>query len=159
MKILVLAVAITGAGQPTTPADDPFCDDIRALARGAEEPDPFRSLRDREFTPRLGRGHCFFSDAGGYTCGHNLSRPEETREAYAARIHACLPGSVRETDRDYLRHYEIVRSGRFEARVIEHGADRGHVGRTVNIYIQAAGPMAESASHVSGKVQSGGARR
>ncbi len=137
MKSLWLAVALA-APSPTAsqPAGDAFCDDVRLLARGAEEADPFRSLRDREFRPRLARGYCFFSSAGGYTCGLNLARPQETRDAYAARIHACLPGSVRTADRDYLRHYEIVRSGRFQARVVEHGADRGHVGRTINIYIE-----------------------
>jgi hypothetical protein len=136
MKILFLVAALTLFEDAPLPPSDAFCEDIRALARGADEEDPFRSLRSRGFRPRLGRGYCFFSDAGGYTCGHNLARNEETHDAYAARIQACLTGAVRMTRRDYLRHEEIVRRGRFEARVVEHGRDRGHVGRTINIYIR-----------------------
>ena len=146
LKILVMAVALAGPQQPVSARAGAFCDDIRTLARGAEEQDPFRSLRDREFTPRLGRGHCFFSSAGGYACGHNLARRDETREAYAARIHVCLPGSTRSTDGDDVNHYEVVSSGRFRARVTERGADGGHVGRTINIYFESVDPAVENAA-------------
>lgn len=129
--LLILTFALVNDNAAAPP--DPFCEDVRALAEAAEEPDPFRSLRNRDFRPRLGRAHCFFSSAGRYTCGHNLATPGETAEAYASRIHACLPGSVR------LAHQQgqpyAIRRRRFEARVIERGTDRAHVGRSINISI------------------------
>jgi len=44
MKGLLIATAMQAGvgGGPT--AADPFCEDVRALAAGAEESDPFRSL-------------------------------------------------------------------------------------------------------------------
>jgi len=65
----------------------------------------------------------------------------------ADRIQACLPGSARTREQDYPTTYEIVRHGRFEARVVEHGSDRGKVGRSIYIYVAAlaaparAGPV------------------
>lgn len=136
MKTALIALALAASPAATSgPQGDPLCNDVRALAAGAAEADPFRSLRDRDFRPRLFRGYCFFSDAGGYTCGHNLARRGETREAYAARIATCLPGSSLTRQRRNYGDELVVRDGRFEARIVEHGLDRGHVGRTINIYI------------------------
>jgi hypothetical protein len=139
MKILLIAAALAAAPAGPAVAPDFFCDDVRALAAGAEEADPFRSLRDRNFRPRL-LGGCFFNSAGGYTCGKNLAQRGETRGAFADLIHACLPGSTRSSRRESFSRQEVVRLGRFEAQVSEHGLDRGHVGRTINIYVASLPP-------------------
>ena len=147
MKSLSIAVALAVSDQaPAPPADDVFCQDIQTVARGADEARPFRSLVDRDFQPRLGRADCFFSDAGSYTCGHNLATPEETRESYAARIQACLPGSVRTTTGSGFEQYEIVRHGRFQARIAESGTDRAHVGRSIDIYLESTGATGKKAA-------------
>lgn len=137
MKITLLAALLWHGAGAAAPAD-PFCEDVRLLAAAAAEADPFRSLRNRDFKPRLSRGYCFFNSARGYTCGHNLAARDETRQSYAARIHSCLPGSTRSTlPRVHGFVEEVVRLGPFEARVTEHGLDRGKVGRTINIYVAA----------------------
>jgi hypothetical protein len=137
MKLLLAAALLAVPGAALARKDDPFCRDVRRLARGAAETPPFRSLRAENFTPRLLARGCFFSDAGGYTCSQTLVPPGLTRESVARRIHACLPGATLATRRDYLNHERIVRRGRFSARVVEHGAPRAHVGRIINIYIAA----------------------
>jgi hypothetical protein len=137
MKVALLAALLWHGGGAAAPAD-PFCQDVRLMAAAAAEASPFRSLHDRDFKPRLTRGYCFFNSAQGYTCGHNLAQRNETRQSYAARIHACLPGSTRGTiGRVHGFAEDVVRLGRFEARIAEHGMDRGKVGRTINIYIAA----------------------
>jgi len=141
MKSLLIASALI-APAAASAQPDPFCEDVRALAAAAEEADPFRSLRNRDFRPRLTRGYCFYSMDDNYTCGHSLARPDETREAYAVRIQQCLPGSTLTSERDHPRDYRVVRRGRFEARVTEQGTDRAHVGRTINIYVASVGSKA-----------------
>ena len=82
--------------------------------------------------------NCFFTMADGFLCFHNLSRPDETSESYSARLMACLPGATRRTEVRDHHDLVIVRSGPLEARVDGHGADRGHVGRTVSIFFARA---------------------
>ena len=138
MRLILLVLALLPATAAAEP-EDPFCAPLRQLAQGAAEIVPFQSLRESGFQRGLGSAYCSFNDAGGYTCGHNLARPEETRDNYARRIAACLPGSVRTTLSDYPDRYEVVTLGSFRARVTEYGRDEGHVGRSIDIYIDAAG--------------------
>lgn len=131
MKSLLLVLALLGQNAP----GERFCEDVSQLAAGAEEADPFRSLRNRDFRPRLLRGYCFYSSAEGYTCGQTMSPPEDSKESVARRIQACLPGSQLTRNRRDFRDEFVVSSGRFQARVTEQGSDRAHVGRSVNIYV------------------------
>jgi len=141
MRSISLALALLPAATAAeAPAEDPFCEPLRQLAQGAGETVPFQSLRESGFQSGLGSAYCSFNDAGGYTCGHSLARPDETRDNYARRIAACLPGSTRTTETDYPDRYEVVRLGKFRVRVVEHGNDRAHVGRIIDIYIDADGP-------------------
>ena len=130
MKMLLLGVALIGQNAP----EDRFCADVRQLAAGAEEADPFRSLRNRDFRPQLLSG-CFYSSSDGYTCGQNLSPPEDTKESIARRIQACLPGSQITSERGDFHEQIVVSNRRFQARVTEHGTDRSHVGRSIDIYV------------------------
>jgi hypothetical protein len=141
---IALLVAATLSAQPAVAqrgrAVNVFCNDIRTLARAADEAVPFASLSSRDYRPRLGRAPCFFSAAGGYTCSHNLARPDETAESYAVRIRACLPGAVWASEGNDYRAREIVRRGRFRVEIEEHGTARSHVGRRIAIYISSARP-------------------
>ena len=136
MKLVGLAFLLFSQVSEDLPTSS-FCADIRTLAAGAAEDDPFRSLRDRDFRPRLGRLHCVFTGAGGYSCFHNLARPDESRVSYADALLACLPGASRTTEREHFETYEVVRSGAFEARVRERGQDHGHGGRSIEVRIAA----------------------
>lgn len=137
MKLFAMAAAALVPLAPGAPAPDDFCAGVEALAAGAAETVPFRTLRERQTQFRMGRLFCFFTNAGGYRCAHNLARPNETRESYATRVSACLPGAMRVTER--LGDFELitVRRGSLEARFDERGEDRGHVGRTVSIFFAA----------------------
>lgn len=135
MKMLMLAGA--AMAQPSVPPADRFCEDVRTIAAGAAEADPFRSLRDRNYQPRLDRLACFFTAAGGYNCFHTLARPNETPASYATRIMVCLPGATRTAERRDNRDLIMVRSGALEARIDQSGADNAHVGRRVTVFFAA----------------------
>lgn len=142
MKMIALAVAaLAQTASPAVPAGgDDFCGIVRALAASAAEAAPFRSMRAERTQFRLGRLYCFFTSADGYSCAHNLARPTETRESYATRIAACLPGATRSTEQRDHRDLVILRSGRLEARVGEDGDDRAHVGRSIRIFFASVQP-------------------
>ena len=87
MRSILLVLALLPATAAAEP-EDPFCAPLRQLAQGAAEAVPFQSLRESGLQRGLGSAYCSFNDAGGYTCGHNLARPEETRDNYA--IYICV---------------------------------------------------------------------
>ncbi len=137
MKSIALAVALLAQpASPAAPAGD-FCAGVRALAAGAAEATPFQAMRATQTQFRMDRLACFFTSAGGYLCAHNLARPNETRDIYATRVAACLPGATRTSERRDHRNLVIVRSGALEARFEEQGQDQGHVGRRVSIFFAA----------------------
>lgn len=133
MKLLVAAALLALPTAARAKGDDVFCEDVRRLARGAEEAPPFRSLVAGNVRPRLLAHGCSHNMRGGYTCLQTLAPRGLTRESIAARIRACLPGATLAASRDEL----VVRRGRFTASVGEHGTERAHVGRSVAIYIAA----------------------
>ena len=134
MKTFSIGLALLLSPGSNPPARD-FCTDVQMLAAAAEEPSPFASLRKRDFRPNLLRDYCFANDAGGYTCGQVLSHFGDTRDGYASRIAACLPGSTISKQGSGRPAYAVVRSKHFEARVAEHGTEFAHVGRVITIYI------------------------
>lgn len=134
MKIVLMTIAaVAQAGAAGGQATDNFCPGVRALATAAAEPAPFQNMRAAQPQFRLGRLACFYASIGGYSCSHYLSAPNETRESYATRLMACLPGASRTTEQRDSRDLILVRSGRLEARISERGVDHGHLGRTVAI--------------------------
>jgi hypothetical protein len=137
MKLLLAAALLTLPGAAPAKGDDIFCQDVRRLARAAQETPPFNSLVAENFRPRLLARGCSHNMLGGYTCLQTLAPRDLTRETVAGRIRACLPGATLTTRRDYLHHELTVRSGRLTATVDEHGTERAHVGRTVAVYIDA----------------------
>jgi hypothetical protein len=132
----ILFLAAVLASPSAGPADS-FCDDARTLAAGAEEAQPFASLVARHFSPRLLGDFCFHSDANGYTCGQSFAPADLTRDSVARRLLSCLPGASLTADDSGYAKATIVRRGRFEARVTEHGTERSHVGRQIEIIISA----------------------
>lgn len=132
----MIAPILLVAALSAAPADL-FCDEVRTLAAGAEEPQPFASLVARHFQPRLLDGYCFHNDANGYTCGQSLAPAGLTRQSIASHLMSCLPGASLSTDVSGYDKATIVRSGRFEARLSEHGTERSHVGRQVEILVGA----------------------
>jgi hypothetical protein len=137
MKLLLAAALLSLPNAAQAKGDDAFCQDVRRLARAAEETPPFRSLVAENFRPRLLAHGCSHNMRGGYTCLQTLAPRGLTRESVAERIRACLPGATLTTRRDYLHHELIVSRGRFTASVSEHGAERAHVGRIISLYIDA----------------------
>ncbi len=134
-SIILAAAALAHAASPAmAQSGDDLCTGVRALAAGAAEATPFQAMRAQQTQFRMGRLACFFSGGGGYSCSHNLARPNETRESYATRVATCLPGATRTTERRDGRDLIILRSGRLEARITEDGTDQGHVGRSIRIF-------------------------
>ena len=121
-------------------AERRFCSELRRTIRFAPD---FEALqRNRAAPPRLGfRSGCRARSAIGrapaaWWCHENLAPDFLAFGPLTARIAACLPGARRTSTgrpREALFELPGVR-----IRVNEHGGPRAHVGRIVDLRVEAA---------------------
>jgi hypothetical protein len=129
---LLLGLALVAA--PVV-QDDAVCADLRRLSAAVAEPDGYEALRESAFVPRLLAG-CQ-RGAEGYFCHQSLLPREINYRTMAARIAACLPGSVIATPPEWpgLKRLSVTGGGLVFA-LEESGAERAHVGRILHIEIR-----------------------
>ena len=137
MRILIAAALLAGpdAAQPPTA----FCTDIRRIAAAAEEQPSFSGLAGTGLHALL-ESYCVVpAKAVSFLCTRSLSPRHITAEAIAARMVQCLPGAAL-FRRPGFRSDLMVRHGRLQVDIAEHGSERAHVGRSVVLYFKAVPP-------------------
>jgi hypothetical protein len=140
-KLAAAALLLPGAaGAQDATRPDTFCPDLQRVLEAAEYDHGFSMLeRARGAPPRLGfPGGC---QATGderqqyWVCGQSLAPAWLSGETLSARIAACRPDAVRTESR--MTRETIFTVPHAQIRVFEHGGPRAHVGRIVELVVEA----------------------
>ena len=145
-RIAIMAAALlapsTAAAEIPSPQEI-FCAELKRVVEVAELGGDFTYLeRSRAAPPRLGFAHgcqATGNEKKGYwLCGQSLAPDSLSRERLAARISACLPEAAR-TDPGPWRE-TLFTLPYAEIRISEIGGPGAHVGRIVELVVEASRP-------------------
>lgn len=141
-------IALAAAPAPAQAvADDPFCTDLRQIVAAAAEAPAFASLKRDHDAHWLGvAAHCHrvTSGADSFYCRVWTRAAPDGRPGLAARVQACLPGTVRREldDPEGRNHHERrltrLRTDAVVVDVEEHGGPGVHIGWYYSIEVHAA---------------------
>ena len=145
-RIAIVAAAMLAPGTAGAEIPSPqeiFCAELKRVVEVAELGGDFTYLeRSRAAPPRLGfaQGCQATGDERKryWACGQSLAPDSLGRDRLAARISACLPEAAR-TDRRPWRE-TVFTLPYAEIRVSESGGPEAHVGRIVELMVEAIRP-------------------
>lgn len=142
--IVAAALLVPGAAQAEPPSKPQiFCAELKRVVEVAELGGDFTYLeRSRAAPPRLGfaQGCQATGDAKKqyWVCGQSFAPETLSRDALAERIAACLPEAVR--GRSGLAPDAVFTLPYARIHVSEIGGPGAHVGRIVELMVEAVGP-------------------
>lgn len=144
IAIVAAALLIPGAAGAERPSPQQiFCAELKRAMAVAELDGDFTYLeRGRAAPPRLGFAHGCRATGNAskryWLCNQSLAPDELSRDRLAARISACLPEAGR-TDRRPRRE-TVFALPYAEIRISESGGPGAHVGRIVELVVEAKRP-------------------